>query len=108
MKNLIYIASFALILQSCQADKPLSTQEILDTNDQALIQAKKQELSAQYSKLSDTLAQINLVLESFKTEKDYPLIETYTVQEMNFAHFIELQGDVDTKQNIIEIGRAHV
>ena len=101
MKNLIYIASFALLLQSCQADKPMSTEEILATNDQALIEAKKLELADRYSKLSDTLNQINLVLESFKTEADYPLIETYTVQEMNFSHYIELQGDVDTKQNII-------
>ncbi|MGB0836758.1 MAG: efflux RND transporter periplasmic adaptor subunit [Flavobacteriaceae bacterium] len=101
MKNLIYIASFALLLQSCQADKPMSTQEILESNDQALIEAKKLELADQYSKLSDTINQINLALESFKTEADYPLIETYTVQEMSFSHFIELQGDVDTKQNII-------
>lgn len=101
MKNLIYIASFALLLQSCQADKPMSTQEILESNDQALIETKKLELADQYSKLSDTINQINLALESFKTEADYPLIETYTVQEMSFSHFIELQGDVDTKQNII-------
>jgi len=101
MKNLIYIASFAFILQSCQSDKPMSTQEILESNDQALIQAKKLELADRYSKLSDTLSEFNQALESFKTADDYPLIETYSVQEMNFSHFIKLQGDVDTKQNII-------
>ena len=102
MKTILYLSSFALILASCAGgDKDQTLESVLASKDPVLLNEKKLELSKEADKLAEDLAAINNELEELKDEKDYPLISTYQVSQLDFEHYIELQGDVETKQNII-------
>ena len=101
MKNLIYFSSLALLLASCGEEKAMSLEEILASNDVKLINEKKMELTMESDKINEDLAKINAELEAMKGPQDYPLVSSYQMAEAQFEHFIELQGDVETKQNII-------
>jgi multidrug efflux pump subunit AcrA (membrane-fusion protein) len=101
MRNLIYISLIGLFISSCDADKAATTQELIQSGDKELMNNRKQELSKQAETIALELGSLNQALENLKGTKDYPLITSYTVGTYDFSHYIDIQGDVATKQNII-------
>jgi RND family efflux transporter MFP subunit len=91
-----------LVLSSCNQEKKIqSLDEILATNNIEQIKSKKSEIDAKQQELSEELKKINDKLNDLDKDKNIPLITTYKVTEAVFTHFIELQGNVQTKQNVL-------
>ncbi|MGY0408010.1 MAG: efflux RND transporter periplasmic adaptor subunit, partial [Polaribacter sp.] len=63
--------------------------------------SKKAELTAKQQELSEELKKISNKLNELDESKKIPLITTHTVKEEVFTHFIKLQGNVQTKQNVL-------
>jgi RND family efflux transporter MFP subunit len=101
MKNIYLILLTALFLTSCEGEKATSVAGILATNDVAQIKSKKAALDAKQQELSLELKQLNNRLDALNEDKNIPLITTFTAKETVFTHFIELQGNVQTKQNVL-------
>jgi RND family efflux transporter MFP subunit len=101
MKNIYLIAITAVILNSCGNKKEISVDDILATNNVAQIKTKKAEIDTKQAELSAELKKINDKLDDLNEDKNTPLITTFKVQEQVFTHFIELQGNVQTKQNVL-------
>jgi RND family efflux transporter MFP subunit len=101
MKN-IYLTLFTfLILTSCGDKKEVSLDEILATNDVEQIKSKKTEIDVKQQVLADDLKKINDKLDALNEDKNTPLVTTFNAKEQVFTHFIELQGNVQTKQNVL-------
>mgnify|MGYP006145087859 FL=1 len=101
MKNIYLIFLTAIILSACSNKKELSVDEILATSDIAIINSKKVEIDTELEKLTTSLNKLNSKLNSLNKDKNTPLITTFKAQEQVFDHFIELQGNVQTKQNVL-------
>jgi len=101
MKNIYLLLLTVLILTSCEGKKATSVAGILATNDVAQIKSKKAALDAEQQELSAELKQLNDRLDALNEDKNIPLITTFTAKEAVFTHFIELQGNVQTKQNVL-------
>ena len=101
MKNIYLLLLTALILTSCEGKKATSVAGILATNDLVQIKSKKAALDAKQQALSVDLKQLNDRLDALNEDKNIPLITTFKVKETVFTHFIELQGNVQTKQNVL-------
>ena len=101
MKNIYLILLTVLILTSCEDKKATSVAGILATNDVAQIKSKKAALDAKQQELSSELKQLNDRLDALNEDKNIPLITTFTTKKTVFTHFIELQGNVQTKQNVL-------
>jgi RND family efflux transporter MFP subunit len=101
MKNIYLILLTALILTSCEGKKATSVVAVLATNDLAQIKSKKAALDEEQQALSAELKQLNDRLDALNEDKNIPLITTFKVEETIFTHFIELQGNVQTKQNVL-------
>ena len=101
MKNIYVLLLTGLILNSCANKKEASLDEILATNDVTLINSKKQEIDAKLQAFSDDLKKLNDKLDGLNKDKNMPLITTLNIKNEVFTHFIELQGNVQTKQNIL-------
>ncbi|MBT8244690.1 biotin/lipoyl-binding protein, partial [Winogradskyella sp.] len=98
----IYVALIAILLFiSCGDKKEVSIEDVIATNDIALIKSKKAEIDAQQIALSEELKKLNDKIDALDVNRNVPLITTYKVKEEVFTHFIELQGNVQTKQNIL-------
>jgi RND family efflux transporter MFP subunit len=101
MKN-IYVTLFTILLFISCGEKPeVSIDDVIATNDLAKIKAKKAEINAKQIALSDELKKLNDIIDALDENRNMPLITTYKVKEEVFTHFIELQGSVQTKQNIL-------
>ena len=101
MKNTYLLILITVFLNSCSNKKQLSLEEVLVTNDVELLKSRKSEIDAKLEELSLDLDQLNNKLSILNKDRNTPLITTITTSEQKFNHFIELQGNVKTKQNVL-------
>ena len=101
MKNIYLLFSAAFILNACSTKKEPSLEEILATNNIEQITSEKIKIDATLQELTAKLNKLNRKLTSLNKDKNTPLITTFKVQEEAFTHYIELQGNVQTKQNVL-------
>jgi membrane fusion protein (multidrug efflux system) len=107
MKKLLYISTLSLLLASCGGDKNNSVEAVLESNDIETIQKKRDELTTQQQEIHTKLKELDHKLDELNPEKNVPLITTFKAKLETFYHFLELQGSVQTKQNVVinaEIG----
>jgi len=101
MKNIYLFLLVTLVFSSCGDKKELTLDELLATNDVKQIKSKKAEIDAKQQGFAVELKQINDKLDDLDEDKNIPLITTFKVKDTVFTHFIELQGNVQTKQNVL-------
>lgn len=103
MKKYITLAIITIALVSCGGNtEGKSVEALLESGTVAELQAKKEALKQEVSLKNEQLAQLEKTLEEKSPrEKKEVLITTMTVKDTVFNHFIELQGNVQTKQNVL-------
>lgn len=101
MKKIYLALLTTLILASCGDKKEQSIDDVIATKDIKLIRTKKSELDKQVQELSSKIKQLNTQIEKLDTVKRNPLVTALTVKNEVFTHYLELQGNVKTKQNVL-------
>jgi RND family efflux transporter MFP subunit len=101
MKNIFLLLLTTLIFTACGNKKEVSIDQIIATDDVTQINSRKLEIDEKLQLLADDLKKLNDKLDALNKDKNTPLITTLTIKEAVFTHFIELQGNVQTKQNIL-------
>lgn len=101
MKNIYLILVATILFASCADKKEVSVEDVLASNDITQLKSKKSEITAKQQELAADLKQLNDKIDALDDSKNMPLITTYKVKEEVFTHFIELQGSVQTKQNVL-------
>lgn len=101
MRNIYILLLTALIISSCGGDKKESVEDIIATDNLELIRKRKTELDASAQEISNQLKQLEAKIKVLDPLERIPLITTFKAKESIFTHFVELQGSVSTKQNIV-------
>ena len=101
MKQIITLTFIALFILSCGGDKNKSVEDIIASSDLEQIREKKSELDAQKLELENQLKQLSLKIKELDPQEKIPLITTFPAKESEFIHYVELQGNVDTKKNLV-------
>ncbi|WP_421765223.1 efflux RND transporter periplasmic adaptor subunit [Ekhidna sp.] len=78
-----------------------SVETILTEGNMENIRAKKKELAAQYNDLEDQIALLDSAIAANTENSNLPLVTTFQTKKEKFLHYVELQGDVTTKQNVL-------
>ena len=100
MKKII-TACLILILSSCGNGDESNIETVLATKDLKKIREKRSSLENEYNALSDQIKQLDQAIHELDTTANIPLVTTLTAKSEVFNHFVELQGSVKTKENII-------
>ncbi len=101
MKNLISLFTLLLLLLSCGGDTNVSIDSLIANKDLNKLRAKKTSITEQLKELNEQVKTIDSVIAILDSDTKLPLVSTYEVSTQNFQHFLELQGDVATKQNVL-------
>lgn len=102
MKKLLPILPVVvLILSGCTEKTPSDLETLLTLGDVNSLKARKKELNDQQAALSAELKVIDSVIESKEGSGKIPLVSTLTLAPQSFVHFLELQGNVQTRQNLL-------
>ena len=101
MKKLLILALLLLVLISCGGGGNNSLETVLESNDVVALQQKKDELTTQQQALNEQLKQLDEKINELNPEKNIPLVTTFVANDTVFNHYVELQGSVETKQNLV-------
>lgn len=75
-------------------DDNATIEQLISTKNVAALQAKKANLQADLSIIDEALAKLDV-------KKDEALVTTLTLKDTIFNHYLEVQGSVNTKENIV-------
>jgi membrane fusion protein, multidrug efflux system len=95
-KPLFLIATFVFLLAACSGKQDNNNVDaLIASKDITAIQAKRAALQAEITKIDEALA----TLDNKKAAE--ALVSVAAVKDTVFSHFLEVQGNVDTKENLI-------
>lgn len=102
MKKILFISLMGLIITSCGGDaKTASVDKAIESKDITKIKTTRAEIQKQYDAIGTELAKLDAALAELDTVKRVALVSTTTVKDTVFTHYIDIQGNVDTRQNLI-------
>lgn len=98
----IYITLIStIVLTSCGGNKNKSIEDIIASNNLEEIRAKKSQLDTKQQALVSQLKQLEAKIKELDPQEKIPLVTTFKTKKAIFNHFVELQGNVSTKQNLV-------
>lgn len=91
-----------LIITSCGGDaKTDSVDKAIESKNITKIKTTRAEIQKQYDAIGAELAKLDAALAELDTIKKVALVSTAVVKDTVFTHYIDIQGNVDTRQNLI-------
>ncbi len=95
MKKIITLLTISVLLFSCsEKENNKSIDALISAKNIKELQAKKALLQADITKIDGALATLDV-------KKEEALVEVTNVKDTVFNHYLEIQGNVDTKENIL-------
>lgn len=95
MRKILLITMASLTILSCSnKEDGKSIEALIDAKNVTALQTKKTELQAEIAKIDEALATLNV-------KKDEALVAVSTLKDTIFNHYLDIQGNVDTKENIL-------
>jgi len=101
MKNSFYVVVTTLILAACGSKTQGSLDNLIAEGDLEALRTKKKEISDQQKALVKDIALLDSIIAVKSGTERLPLVSTLTAKAQHFDHFLELQGGVQTKQNVL-------
>ena len=101
MTHKIIIIAIALSFISCGSDGERSVEDVISNGKLTELRDKKEELRLKQQEISIQSKLIDEAIAKLDTTKKLPLITTFTTASVPFKHFLEIQGTVQTKKNIV-------
>ena len=96
MKKIILIATFSVLLFSCgKKEDTTNIDSLIASKNVVSIKAKRAELQTQITKLDDAIATLDV------KKQEEALVSVMSVKDTVFSHYLEVQGNVNTKENLI-------
>ncbi|WP_228479040.1 efflux RND transporter periplasmic adaptor subunit [Flavobacterium soyangense] len=94
-KKIFIISAFSLLLFSCGKKEDNTTiDSLIKSKNVTALQSKKTLIQEDLTKIDEALATLDI-------KKDEALVSVLTLKDTVFSHYIEIQGSVDTKENIL-------
>jgi len=101
MKKLITLILIAILLVSCGSKSGDSVEDVITSNDLKAIREKKAEIVAEQNRVKEQIMLLDEAIAELDVNSKVPLITTYRVNESVFTHYLELQGNVTTKDLLV-------
>ncbi len=101
MKNIIYTLITSFVLVACGGGGNPSVDKLLEDKNLDKIRQKRTEILSQYDALGEDLRKLDEAIGELDTLQKIPLVTTISVTDTIFKHYIDLQGNIETNQNII-------
>ncbi len=101
MRTNFLILALITVLISCGGNQNDSVDSLIANGNLEAIRSKKASLTEEMKAISDQVQALDSVISILDADTKLPLVNTFKVVQQHFDHFLELQGDVATKQNVL-------
>jgi membrane fusion protein (multidrug efflux system) len=94
-KKIFIITTLSLLIFSCgKKEDNASIDSLITSKNVTALQAKKTLIQADLTKIDEALAKLDI-------KKEEALVSVLAVNDTIFSHYLEVQGSVNTKENIL-------
>lgn len=100
MKKLAYLLVVVFAAVSCGGDGA-SVEAVIAGKDVKAIRAKRTEINEQQKALEAQITLLDSAITALDDNANLPLVSTLEITTSKFQHYLELQGDVMTDQNVL-------
>lgn len=95
MKKIVILSLMAVVLYACgNKENTQNVDELIAAKNVTALQAKKTALQGEIAKIEEALATLDV-------KKEEALVAVKTVKDTVFTHYLDIQGSVNTKENIL-------
>ena len=101
MKKIFTLIIGALLLTSCGGEQKKSVEDVIAEGNLESIKARRTQIVTQQKEISESISKLDAAIAKLDSHAKLPLVTTITAQEKHFDHFLEIQGNVATKKNIV-------
>lgn len=101
MKNIYSLLIVVFIAVSCGENKNQSIEELIESNNLEKIRTRKSSLDEQQQQIASQLKLLEEKIKELDPQQKVPLITTRKVEDTLFNHYVELQGNVTTDENVV-------
>lgn len=101
MKNTFIIILISLLITSCGNGTVDSVETLIAEGNLEAIKLKKQEITEKQKLLTAELRQLDSFIKIKDSNSKLALVTTIKTEEREFRHYLDLQGNVMTKQNVL-------
>lgn len=101
MKNALILILISLLITSCGNGTVESVETLIAEGNLEAIKLKKQEITAKQKILTAELRLLDSVIKIKDSNSKLALVTTMKTEEKQFNHYLDLQGNVMTKQNVL-------
>ena len=101
MNKSIPFAFLTLILAACGGGSNTSVDDVIAGGNLEEIKEKQQALNKEQRALATSLRRLDSAVQASETLRNVPLVSTLELKTTAFEHYLDLQGNVQTKQNIL-------
>ena len=101
MKKIYPILALSILLVACGSSENGSVSQTIESGDLEAIRSMKTNLTSQLNGIETDLAALEAAIASLDTNENLPLVTTFEVQPQVFNHYLDLQGNVKTRENVL-------
>lgn len=95
MRKIFLVSVLSIAIYSCgNKENSQSIDALIESKNATALVEKKSALQAEIAKIEEALAKLD-------TKKEEALVSVLTVKDTLFNHYLDIQGNVDTRDNII-------
>ena len=100
MKKIVSLIILAIVVVACGGENA-SVEDVVASKNLESIRSKRAELTKELKSLEDQVKLLDDAISELDDNAKLPLVTTMSVQAQKFDHYLELQGDVMTDQNVL-------
>ena len=101
MKNIYILVIGSLLILSCGGNKETTIEDVIASGNLEEIRARRTEVVAKQQELNNAIKQLDSKIAALDLTIKLPLITAVKIEESIFNHYLELQGNVNTKNLLV-------
>ena len=101
MKKVFFTLILSSFILSCSGNKSESTKDLINSKNLEGLKSQKEKKLKAFNALKNELKQINDAIIDLDPSEKLPLISMLEIKPENFDHYVEIQANVKTRNNVL-------
>ena len=101
MKKFYSIIALSLLLVACGSSENGTVSQSIESGNLEAIRSMKATLTSELNVIESDLAALEAAIANLDSSENLPLVTTFEVQPQVFNHYLDLQGNVKTRENVL-------
>jgi len=101
MKNIYTLVIGSLLILSCGGNKEVTIEDVIASGNLEEIRTRRTEVVTKQQEMNEAIKKLDLKIADLELTKKLPLITAVKIEESIFNHYLELQGNVSTKNLLV-------